>query len=215
MVALAVWDTNTSPFLPPCGQYGGYVRICQVFLYVFPKIEENTGFKARTITIKMVYHPYCSRANAQSPLAAAGLCVPMDSPFWLTGWQSELMSTAMTGDYRLTAGTPVAALFAAVGRRGAGSGRVWFKVCHFCRSRAGFTRGEIDDSGDFWHSSVRCILPSWMCLTTGRADQVQRLLDSLASHHRHQARTAALIILRTGLRVSESWISNPNQVLVA
>ena len=94
-------------------------------------------------------------------------------------------------------------------------GRLWFKVCHFCRSRAGFTRGEIDDSGDFWHSSVRCILPSWMCLTTGRADQVQRLLDSLASHHRHQARTAALIILRTGLRVSESWISNPNQVLVA
>ena len=62
-------------------------------------------------------------------------------------------------------------------------GRVWFKVCHFCRSRAGSTRGEIDDSGDFWHSSVRCILPSWMCLTTGRADQVQRLLDSLASHH--------------------------------
>ena len=28
-------------------------------------------------------------------------------------------------------------------------------------------------------------------------------------------RTAALIILRTGVRVSESWISNPNQVLVA
>ena len=47
------------------------------------------------------------------------------------------------------------------------------------------------------------------------ADQVQRLLDALASHNRHQARTAALIILRTGLRVSESWISNPNQVLVA
>ena len=94
-------------------------------------------------------------------------------------------------------------------------GRVWIKVCHFCRSRAGSTRGEIDDSGDFWHSSVRCILPSWMCLPTGRADQVQRLLDSLASHHRHQARTAALIILRTGVRVSESWISNPNQVLVA
>ena len=35
------------------------------------------------------------------------------------------------------------------------------------------------------------------------ADQVQRLLDALASHNRHQARTAALIMWRTGLRVSE------------
>lgn len=35
------------------------------------------------------------------------------------------------------------------------------------------------------------------------ADQVQRLLDALASHDRHQARTAALIMWRTGLRVSE------------
>ena len=35
------------------------------------------------------------------------------------------------------------------------------------------------------------------------ADQVRRLLDALASHNRHQARTAALIMWRTGLRVSE------------
>ena len=35
------------------------------------------------------------------------------------------------------------------------------------------------------------------------ADQVQRLLDALASSNRHQARTAALIMWRTGLRVSE------------
>ena len=35
------------------------------------------------------------------------------------------------------------------------------------------------------------------------ADQVQRLLDVLGSHNRYQARTAALIMWRTGLRVSE------------
>ena len=35
------------------------------------------------------------------------------------------------------------------------------------------------------------------------ADQVSRLLDALASHNRHQARTAAFIMWRTGLRVSE------------
>ncbi len=35
------------------------------------------------------------------------------------------------------------------------------------------------------------------------AEQVGRLLDALASHNRHQARTAALIMWRTGLRVSE------------
>ena len=35
------------------------------------------------------------------------------------------------------------------------------------------------------------------------ADQIQRLLDALAGHNRHQARTAALIMWRTGLRVSE------------
>ena len=35
------------------------------------------------------------------------------------------------------------------------------------------------------------------------ADQVKRLLDALASHNHHQARTAALIMWRTGLRVSE------------
>ena len=63
-------------------------------------IEEFAGCTVRTTTIKAAYHPYCSRANAQSPAAANGLCVPMDSPFWLTGWQSGLMSTAMTGDFR-------------------------------------------------------------------------------------------------------------------
>ena len=35
------------------------------------------------------------------------------------------------------------------------------------------------------------------------ADQVGRLLDALAAHNRHQARTAALIMWRTGLRVGE------------
>ena len=35
------------------------------------------------------------------------------------------------------------------------------------------------------------------------ADQVHRLLDALAAHNRHQARTATLIMWRTGLRVSE------------
>ena len=35
------------------------------------------------------------------------------------------------------------------------------------------------------------------------ADQVSRLLDALASHNRHQTRTAVLIMWRTGLRVSE------------
>ena len=35
------------------------------------------------------------------------------------------------------------------------------------------------------------------------ADQVQRLLDSLAGHNRHKARSAALVMWRTGLRVSE------------
>ena len=37
-----------------------------------------------------------------------------------------------------------------------------------------------------------------------RSEQVQRLLDSLASHNRHQGRTAALIMWRTGLRVAEA-----------
>ena len=36
------------------------------------------------------------------------------------------------------------------------------------------------------------------------ADQIGRLLDALASNHRHQARTAALIMWRTGLRVGEA-----------
>ena len=36
------------------------------------------------------------------------------------------------------------------------------------------------------------------------ADQVQRLLDFLAAHNRHKARAAALIMWRTGLRISEA-----------
>ena len=35
------------------------------------------------------------------------------------------------------------------------------------------------------------------------ADQVQRLLDALASHNRYQSRTAALIMCRTDLWVPE------------
>ena len=36
------------------------------------------------------------------------------------------------------------------------------------------------------------------------AEQVQRLLSELAEHNHHQARTAALIMWRSGLRVSEA-----------
>ena len=55
------------------------------------------------------------------------------------------------------------------------------------------------------------------------ADQVKRLLDALASHNRHQARTAALIMWRSGLRVSEvlelewrdlDYLSDPATLLV-
>ena len=55
------------------------------------------------------------------------------------------------------------------------------------------------------------------------ADQVKRLLGALASHNRHQARTAALIMWRTGLRVSEvlelewrdlDYLSDPATLLV-
>ena len=55
------------------------------------------------------------------------------------------------------------------------------------------------------------------------ADQVKRLLGALASHNRHQARTAVLIMWRTGLRVSEvlelewrdlDYLSDPATLLV-
>ena len=66
----------------------------------------------------------------------------------------------------------------------------------------GLTRGEIDDIDGFWQSSygysASMDVPDYWT-----AGQVQRLLDALASHNRHQARTAALIMWRTGLRVSE------------
>ena len=56
-----------------------------------------------------------------------------------------------------------------------------------------------------------------------QAAQVQRLLDALASHNRHQARTAALIMWRSGLRISEAlelewrdldYTGNPATLLV-
>ena len=50
---------------------------------------------------------------------------------------------------------------------------------------------------------VRCTLPGMDVPHYFTADQVQRLLDALAAHRRDQARTAALIMWRTGLRVSE------------
>ena len=50
---------------------------------------------------------------------------------------------------------------------------------------------------------VRCTLPGMDVPHYFTADQVQRLLDALAAHNRHQARTAALIMWRPGLRVSE------------
>ena len=55
------------------------------------------------------------------------------------------------------------------------------------------------------------------------ADQVQRLLDALATHNRYQARTAVLIMWRTGLRISEvlelewrdlNYTSDPATLLV-
>ena len=55
------------------------------------------------------------------------------------------------------------------------------------------------------------------------ADQVKRLLDALASHTRHQARIAALIMWRSGMRVSEvlalewrdlDYLSDPATLLV-
>ena len=67
----------------------------------------------------------------------------------------------------------------------------------------GSTRGEIDDSRlllaefGYVYSAIMDVPHYWT------ADQVKRLLDALASHNRHQARTAALIMWRTGLRVSE------------
>ena len=50
---------------------------------------------------------------------------------------------------------------------------------------------------DYVYSAIMDVPHYWT------ADQVKRLLDALASHNRHQARTAALIMWRTGLRVSE------------
>ena len=47
------------------------------------------------------------------------------------------------------------------------------------------------------YSAIMNVPPYWT------ADQVKRLLDALAAHKRRQARTAALIMWRTGLRVSE------------
>ena len=51
----------------------------------------------------------------------------------------------------------------------------------------------------FWQSSSKCILPSWKYRITGLPTRFSRLLDALAAHNRHQARTAALIMWRTGL----------------
>ena len=50
---------------------------------------------------------------------------------------------------------------------------------------------------------VRCTLPGMDVPHYFTAHQVHRLLDALAAHRRHEARTAALIMWRTGLRVSE------------
>ena len=47
------------------------------------------------------------------------------------------------------------------------------------------------------HSAIMDVPHYWT------ADQIQRLLDALASHNRHQARTAALIMWPTGLWISE------------
>ena len=51
----------------------------------------------------------------------------------------------------------------------------------------------------FWQSSSKCILPSWKYHITGLPTRCSRLLDALAAHNRHQARTAVLIMWRTGL----------------
>lgn len=58
-------------------------------------------------------------------------------------------------------------------------------------------------SAPFLAEFVRCNLSDADVPHYWTAEQVQRLLDSLAAGNRHQARTAALVIWRTGLRVSE------------
>ena len=59
-------------------------------------------------------------------------------------------------------------------------------------------------AGPFLADFVRCNLPGMDVPHYWTAEQVQRLLDSLAAANRHQARTSALIMWRTGLRVSEA-----------
>ena len=66
----------------------------------------------------------------------------------------------------------------------------------------GVARDETANTAPFWQSSYR-YSASMDVPHYWTADQVQRLLDALAAHNRHLARTAALIMWRTGLRVSE------------
>ena len=82
-------------------------------------------------------------------------------------------------------------------------------VAEFAQNSATFvgaavasTRRPSGDNGSFWQSSSKYSaimeVPHYWT-----ADQVGRLLDALAAHNRHQARTAVLIMWRTGLRVGE------------
>ena len=72
----------------------------------------------------------------------------------------------------------------------------------FVGSAVASTRRPSGDNGSFWQSSSKYSaimeVPHYWT-----ADQVGRLLDALAAHNRHQARTAVLIMWRTGLRVVE------------
>ena len=64
-------------------------------------------------------------------------------------------------------------------------------------------RGWTADVAPFWQSWSKCILPSWMYRITGLPIRFSVCWTRWASHNRHQARTAAFIMWRTGLRVSE------------
>ena len=81
-------------------------------------------------------------------------------------------------------------------------GRVWAELCHFQPSGPSRLSGKLVTAGpflaEFFRSTMPLDVPHYWT-----ADQVQCLLDAQAAHNRHQARTAALIMWRTGLRVSE------------
>ena len=57
-------------------------------------------------------------------------------------------------------------------------------------------------AGRFWHNALRSFLPLWMCIITGLRTRFPGFWTPLAAHNRYRARTAALIMWRSGLRES-------------